>query len=516
MNLKARLLTRKALCFFLGGLLLLSLVPLIWIAFYNHPANDDFVFSLDAMRAWRDTGSLGAAIQAAISTAQDVYTSWQGSFAALTLCALPPNVFDESLYWLITPVLLAFLLGGTMLLCWMVLRRWLGVDAYTTWATTFALCILSVQLMPCPNQGLYWWNGAAYYTLFHAFALFMLSFVLLALKAKRRVWQGTFAALAAVLAFAIGGGNYITGLLCLLLLLTGGIWQGVKKNPRVWMVLLPLVLLGVAFYLNMTAPGNEVRMAQYADSKGGILYTITFSLRLGARYIAEWTTPLLLVCVVLLGVLFYPVAGKVRFSFPWPVLVTAASFSLFAAQFAPTVYGMNSSGSGRSYDIYFYVYVLLLAVNAFYYAGWLHRVVAVAMRRRGVEEQALTRAVTHRLRRGTPVFALVLALALGVQIFQPLYLEDKQLWKEKVSQSMTSVNAVYSLATGEAQQYHAEWLERLAMLRDPAQQQIVFTPFSVKPYCLFYSDLLQDPDWEWANAPMREYYEKESIVTIYD
>ncbi len=512
---ETHILTRKTLCIVLGALLLLSLIPLIWIAFYNHPANDDFVFGLRTMRAWRDTGSLGELLQAAAEEVKAAYGSWQGSFSAVFLFALQPGIFDESLYWITTPVLLAFLLGGTMTFCWTVLRRWLGVDAHTTWAAAFAVCILSVQLMPCPNQGLYWWNGGIYYTFFHSLALFMLSFVLLALKAERRVWQGVFAALAAVLAFVVGGGNYITGLLCILLLLAGGIWQGVKKNPRVWMVLLPLLLLGVAFFINLFAPGNEVRMAEYADSKNSVFYTIYRSIWFSVRFMVQWTTPLILLCGLLLGILFYRAAGALRFSFRWPGLVTAASFLLFSAQIAPTVYGMNSSGAGRRFDIYFYVYILLVAFNAFYYAGWLHRVVAAALQRRGVKDASFTNALMRKMRRWTPAWTLALLFTVGLHIFQPQFFDASKEWKQRASESITSLSAIYSLREGDAQQYHAEWCARLAMLRDPAQQWIEFAPFSVRPYCLFYSDLTQDPDWEWANASMREYYDKEHVVTIY-
>ena len=52
-----RCLTKRGLCLFLAGLLLLSLVPLLALSFYAFPQIDDFFFGLYSRHQFLETGS---------------------------------------------------------------------------------------------------------------------------------------------------------------------------------------------------------------------------------------------------------------------------------------------------------------------------------------------------------------------------------------------------------------------------------------------------------------------------
>ena len=75
-------LTRKQLAMLCGALAAASLVPLVLIALYNYPADDDFAFTLPAATAWLQTHSLWAALQAVVQ--KTVEAGW-----ALTAVGCP-------------------------------------------------------------------------------------------------------------------------------------------------------------------------------------------------------------------------------------------------------------------------------------------------------------------------------------------------------------------------------------------------------------------------------------------
>ena len=55
----------------------LMLIPLMAIAFYNYPADDDFPYTVDASAAWVQTRSIGAVLSAIIGK---IVHSYQNSF----------------------------------------------------------------------------------------------------------------------------------------------------------------------------------------------------------------------------------------------------------------------------------------------------------------------------------------------------------------------------------------------------------------------------------------------------
>ncbi|MDR2043374.1 MAG: hypothetical protein LBQ15_03225, partial [Clostridium sp.] len=74
--------------------------------------------------------------------------------------------------------------------------------------------------------------------------------------------------------------------------------------------------------------------------------------------------------------------------------------------------------------------------------------------------------------------------------------------------------ACRSLYLGEAQAYAAEWEERLSVLNDPEIQDVSFKAFENRTYLLPFTDLKDDPQHRWVNAPMAKYYGKRSISLI--
>ena len=75
----------------------------------------------------------------------------------------------------------------------------------------------------------------------------------------------------------------------------------------------------------------------------------------------------------------------------------------------------------------------------------------------------------------------------------------------------SSLAAVNSLISGEAQQYGMENQERLLVLEDDTQEEVVLKAYTSKPMLLFWDDGVSDPD-DWRNDAMEIFFNKDSIV----
>lgn len=75
------------------AILLLSLIPLIWLGRYNYPTGDDYYYGAETHLVWQQTGSIIQTLDAACAGVADSYQIWQGTYSALFLMYLAPNVF---------------------------------------------------------------------------------------------------------------------------------------------------------------------------------------------------------------------------------------------------------------------------------------------------------------------------------------------------------------------------------------------------------------------------------------
>ena len=79
----------------LAVLFALSLLPVMAVAFYNHPRADDYTYGA-VLRKIIDAGQgLPEAVAAIAAYVRSTYARWQGSFSAVMLFTLQPGVFSD-------------------------------------------------------------------------------------------------------------------------------------------------------------------------------------------------------------------------------------------------------------------------------------------------------------------------------------------------------------------------------------------------------------------------------------
>lgn len=494
---------RRTLVFLLAAFLL-ALIPAAALAFFAAPSADDFSYGAAAAQAWQESRSLSAVLSAAWEGTLKTYQAWQGSFAAVFLMHLQPAVFGWSRYW-IGPLLLIFAYtGSTALLLFTIARRLLRCGRAASGVVALTLLLLSFLFVYDPVEAFYWYNGGVYDTFFYSVSLVLFSLLLLAGTAEKRSAAVPLFVLSLPLAFAVGGGNYSTALLSavvLFLLAAFLVWKRRKKEAAA--AALVFAVLMAAFAVSILAPGNAVRQLDAGEPNSPVKAVI-LSLAYGAYAFCSCTTLPVAAGWIFLTPVLYRAVSRLRFSFPRPLLVFFLAWAVFSTQGTPVFYALGLQMPERVIDIIYFSYYPTVLLVWSYFLGWFAHADKTEKYRKAF-------AACGRSRKQW-LFSLVLLLVfLGGTLGLVRVGKEPETGGVAAEGLPLSAQAVISLASGEAQRYHAQLAEREALYLDESLAEVRVEPLKEKPYLLFQQDLTEDPD-NWVNRAAAEYYHKKSVA----
>ena len=494
-------------------LLVACLVPLVLISRYNHSYADDWHYGVWAHLALEDTGSVLAALQAALEQVPKAWVEWQGTYAAIFLMAVQPGVFGEQCYALAAPLIMGALVCASLFFWHVVLVERLRMARGAWVSVACVTCFLQLMLMPSAVEGIFWYNSAVYYTFFHSLML-----VLLAALVRAAAWERPRRAALAwscVLAVLVAGGNFVTALVaceaCLVLVVVL-----LARAPRSAVRVLPaLVLLCLGTALSMAAPGNAVRQqTQFPGDGLGVWGTVSQAVVLGVRYLVEWCDGYVLIGMAALVPVVAWAASATSGARPeprLPGLVTFVSCALFCSSFTPTLFSMGEEGPGRVQNARFELLVVLLALNVVWWCCW------AADRRRGracpqgpvvPAGGAGPRARPASAERAAAAFSAscvaVLALACCLTLAAP---------DEAPGEELSAVSAARSLASGEAAAYDEQAWERIETIEGALTSYVEVPYYHDVPRVLLMGDIRGDMD-NYINYRLAQWYRKSAIVGV--
>ena len=483
-------LPEKAVALLVVAAVALMLVPMLVVARYNVPCADDYHYGASTYHTWQATHSLAAVLRAAGEKVAERYVNWQGTYSAIFLMALQPAVFGNGFYALVPFLTLGMLGAGPCFFCLSLFTKLLGASRWQALVLALVWLGIDTQLLPSAVQGFYWYNGAIFYTFFFGVQLFYFGLLAryLAMGHASRRRSAAFLTGLCALGLFLGGGNLVTAFGTLLVLVCVLCLLAIMKSRQWRALLLPLAFLLAGFLVNVCAPGNSVRQQSMGDPLPAPLAVLRAVQEAVLQFDKNLTLPILLALVFLLPVL-WNAAANAHLSFRWPLLFFVFTFGLYAAQFCPTWYALKQAGPARLLDIIFYSAFFWMAVNLFYFLGWLQR-------RLWAENGAVPQG------RYTIGFVAVTAALLAVSCFA---MRDML--------NFTSIQALNALRTGQAQQYHAEFEARVEILEDTAQPDAVLQPYSVRPRVLYFDDATSDAA-DWRNGAIAYYYGKHSVIVL--
>lgn len=471
------------------GISIVSIVPLLWLSFYNHPSADDYMYAVDTYHVWNETHSIWQLLREAVATSADFYQNWQGLYASAFVLALQPAIFGEGYYALTGFLMIGIIYGGNLVFSHYVLHKRLHCSKLESVACGCLVSFVMVQWMPSVVQGLYWFNGTMNYVLFFAVLQCFVCALLELLLERKKATEIKNTIVALLLGVLLAGGNHVTafmGILSAVAVLIAAVIN--KKKMCIWRSVFALLAVAGGFIFNVSSPGTQIRQSNFLNTPGAVT-TIWLAIKTGLKMINQWTGLAILISFLL----FLPIAFRMGkriceetgFQFQYPLIVLIGSVGWCCAMLCPPIYAMGTTGDLRIMNVIYFSFVFLFFVNGFYLCGWY-----VALQLKAGNRVLLTDV--SKLWNFTAAALMVgMLLACG---------ED-----------MASYQAMVEIRSGEAQQYSAEADERYQALMSGRGEDVVIKPFSVHPYLLFFDDITQDSA-DWKNAYMAEYFELNSVV----
>lgn len=478
---------------------LISLFPIIMLAFYNYPCADDFSASDTVYWAWKNTGSILEVIRAAWDNVIFNYMEWSGVFMSVFWTSLQFGIFGEKYYGLVTVLAIGFLVIGSFYLGHVIFDKYFKADKYLSRGLILLYLFIIIQCMPNGNEGLYWHAGVVNYTWAFAFLLMLLAVVLSILKEDNIIKMIIKIMMASILAVFVGGGNYLTAL-------QGSLWlfamwviiilsavtnkENIKNMFKKYsVIMLPTIALLVSFGISVLAPGNEARMSISSGMSPikAVLVSFYYLLNVWTKEGITWPV----IVVILISIpLMWNIVGKCEFKFRYPGMIALVGFGMVAAAFTPNLYAQGDVGGGRLADTIFFIWIFWIYVVLFYIVGWMRNKVLYEVK---TKENGASRS-WRRYLVGMLAFWIICSV-LTTRIEPATYV---------------GTQALESIMSGEAKNYKDENEKRLELLYDSQEKNIVFQRFLNSPDLLSFQDITADEN-DWLNQAMAQYYGKESV-----
>lgn len=470
------------------------LAPFFLGAGAAHPATDDFTFATYTHKTWLETGSVLHVIKDAVSYALRTWRDWQGTFTGIVVMALNPAVFDLAHYGVHAAVLLALDIAAVLVFLSHFLRR-AELPGRALPAVSAALLVIQLCFLPDIVEGIYWFNGAWFYTGANAAALLLLTGADVFAAGRTGEKGGrrplAFAALAAAF-FALGMDNYITAMMALsalAMMALQRLWASRADAGqrgaciRTALFLLPL---GIGLLLSVIAPGNKVRMATdgaHESGAGWLFASLLWTARDAAKYVARFSlkTPLLALLLLLTPPLCRGWTRRGKNPALPPVPLTLLGFyAVLCAMIVPHMYSSGYAGSGRVVNMYHDYVVLSLPVV------WL----MVTGRLREEQRAALAGKKAGRLCAAAALAALLVCAAGGQ-------------WKNYVRLAGDQMD-------GTQQRYVQQFRREYALCEEAGEEDDVLLPAWTVRTLTGKPTAYADPA-VWTNVSMADYFGVRSV-----
>jgi hypothetical protein len=468
-----------------------SLGVVMYLGRYNHPTGDDYYYGVETGKVWAETGNIALTFKEAAKGVAYEYVNWQGTYSAMFLMYLPPNIFGEGAYKLVTCVILLLYMAGVFYLMKPVICTVLKGSGYMWCAVAAAFVILTIQTVPFKGESMYWYNGAMYYTGYFAMTLVFFGMMIrYLLSGKKR-----YVVLMALEAVFLAGGNYVSLLPALLIsCLVTALLIGKHSKKSIPVAVITFLMLA-GLFVSAAAPGNQMRESGLWEMSAGA--AIMKALLQGISYMEAWIDRWWIMTAIILTPFFWHTYKNIRFEFKLPIVAAAFIYGIFCSMSCPTFYAMNSTGPARVLAIIYYGFMLFSLMAYYYILGYLYRYFEAVKLRAEVQNLAKAkRFVPHMLA------ATVFVYLAFMQIYSGAFRE------------CTAVKAFQLLRNGEAAAYEQEYQERLKVLRDDTVQDVVFMPYENQPDMLFVGDFQGYTD-NVNNQKVAEYFGKNSIMVQY-
>lgn len=259
--MKRRTITIHTLSIFAVIALVVLMLPLLLTSIYNRPIADDLVQPYAPTITYRETGSFWQTLIASIEETVSIWHARNGIFSSMFFSVFAPYIFNYT-YGFIHPILLSALMVFSCFKaanCLRIINPEIPYAYIRLIAALLSIALLTT--MPDITSGFYWYSGAVNYTLFFALSLLLFSCLFQTIAANQiPVWKSALLLVIYCIGFfLLGGANWMTPTLSIVLYGFLTIYILYKKKPKRYLI--PLLFLLIGYAIAIFAPGNANRQA---------------------------------------------------------------------------------------------------------------------------------------------------------------------------------------------------------------------------------------------------------------
>lgn len=455
---------QKLLFWFIGALFSVSIIPFLWLAFYNHPSADDYICTIPAMKWGPITSTIGW------------YYSWSSRYTAAFLLSINPLVYRWLLGYQLNTWLLLFLLGTGFF-------YWFKTTALLPLRNVWVVCLMALSVYVCsvPSvvEAFYYFGGAICYQPANAMLLVLISWWINKIPFAR--WSNLsvvsfFQVLAqGFLLFLIAGSNEMAMMFGLAI--TGSVWLYLLVKDRTPHFGMSLLLFASTFSTGLVlfSPATKYRMQASSSLKRTYSEVINNSFSGYLDSLVDWlSNPGFF--LLLIFVWWLPVSKKVPL-LERPYLIALSLISLFLSFFCfvPSFLGEGMI-QGRTANALIFNFLILYMVNVAFWKQYL-------------ENQNFN---------PFPAF--------GKKLFFPLLI----LMATSLFFSNNFVQAFNDLKSGDAREFDLERKMRAELVENNPGDSIWVKPLEHKPKTIFFGDIGIYPQ-PWYDNFYAQYHGKKYI-----
>lgn len=345
-----------------------SCIPVVYVGLFNYATGDDLLYGSVVKRAITEKASLLDILKLVALDVKNEYYSFQGTWSSQFLWRFEPSVFGEKWYVVTVFIALFSLIIGTYYFMEVLFVDSGLCDKVTMLSIVCLLLLFSIQYMPYPRGGIYWFTGMTHYTFPYGLVLFGIGLAVNYIRSGRKKFLiGTL-----LIGVYIGGSGYPSIVICgiglLYCIVTFALNGDANQKKRALILIVPEVLLIIGFVISAMAPGNDVRGGEdYYFSLNRVVFVIykcIYEGILGGIKYFIIVRPLFLLPI---GAFLFslPFSEKIAISNKRIFIVFLLGLFLVCMVRSPEIYAGDTVVAGISggvYDTYFYVTLLYIVI----------------------------------------------------------------------------------------------------------------------------------------------------------
>lgn len=472
----------------------ITILPLLYCSFFDYATGDDLYEGAAAHQAIIQNLGFSGFCDAIRKQFISDYYGWEGNWSSIILWCLEPSIWGEKWYCITPWIGLGALCGGTGYFLRHITKKYFSMPRSCFWCIYPLIVLFSVQFMPYPRGGLFWYTGMINYTFPYGLVLASLVWLDKYLESgKARYIIGP----SLVMAY-LGGSGYLPIVLafeCMFLLLVYCLLFQKKTiySKRALYVLIPVVLLVTGFIISAISPGNAARGGDdYGFSVSRAIMTILRSLWLGLKQIPinflQIRSLFMLPLITVIAAWRLIDLSESKLKFNHPVIVTVFLYLITASMYAPQVYA-NDEVSGGVPDMILFVFILCMELSVIYITG---AVKSAYINKNKIKLLDETYTVSH-IRIPVIVFCILFCMLLG---------------KHLIGNSVAYTCYVY-ISSGQLADYNNQMKETLTILQSD-DMDVVLPMINPDQGPLMHMPVTEDPD-AYTNIAVEKFYGKNSV-----